>query len=487
MIVGNSPSMPSELARQLINLAVNAGRTMQSSQTGYIHHYYKPSDDASCDTIPILENFLFALALIRERTAESFAEGRDLLEKLIHFQTESGNFPTYLHEYPKCSNRFILLDLLPIFYEVLHTFPLVLCPSSREQFQKMVERSLRVALELEREDLSFLPRLKLLCGLKLLASFFKDSALESRCALSLETLSKEIKLSYSLYENIGEIVVFLQLCYGEISTTCWRELWELLNSVWHPKLSCYVGPFKNRQVRDQPEVTLLDLVAGFQTGTYASRTLKNGSHLLYAALIHPSFERIEAVAPYRTKQQIAGGLWSVRSEQRWALSLLSPTEMGRESTPLKLLWGETNYTHSFVCQGGNIERAEFEEQEGGVDLILSLPKEPPEEAKQRSREVIFALNYLEGTTLTVAHSAASAFQLGEEVTIQREGAKITLSLLLEEGEGRFFGHITKGNRALQKCCTKESRFASYDWLIFLRTVERRASCRLRAKIRFIFP
>jgi len=135
MIIGNVPAGPTDLIRQLVNLAVNSGRSLQSSQTGFVHHCYRQLDYMSHDTIPLYENFLFALALMRERTAESFAEAKTLIDKLLYFQeSEAGNFPVYIHEYPLCKDRNLAAQLLPVFYWILRTFPSALGQSLRDRF-----------------------------------------------------------------------------------------------------------------------------------------------------------------------------------------------------------------------------------------------------------------------------------------------------------------------------------------------------------------
>ena len=101
--------------RQMVDLAVSAGRKFQSAQTGYVHFCFHKSDELINDTIPLYENFLFALALLRFRTSDSMNEGKKILEQLLSFQVD-GNFPIYLHEYPRCYDRFQSMSILPVFY-----------------------------------------------------------------------------------------------------------------------------------------------------------------------------------------------------------------------------------------------------------------------------------------------------------------------------------------------------------------------------------
>ena len=73
-----------DLKRKMIELNLAAGRKSQSAQTRYVHLNYE--SETVHDTIPLLENFCFTLALLRSRSAEQVLEGKALLEKLLVFE-----------------------------------------------------------------------------------------------------------------------------------------------------------------------------------------------------------------------------------------------------------------------------------------------------------------------------------------------------------------------------------------------------------------
>jgi hypothetical protein len=106
-----------EKKTRMIDLVVAAGRKRQSKQTDFVHFG---------DTIPVYENFCFALALFRLKTAEAILEGKDLIDRLLGFQAPDGNFPVFLHHFPKCWDfkqgtkiSFVLQYLLRLFGPVL--------------------------------------------------------------------------------------------------------------------------------------------------------------------------------------------------------------------------------------------------------------------------------------------------------------------------------------------------------------------------------
>ena len=62
-------------------LALNMGRKLQKKQTGFVHCCKESEDFVTHDTIPSLENALFALSLFRSRLADNVLEGKALIEK----------------------------------------------------------------------------------------------------------------------------------------------------------------------------------------------------------------------------------------------------------------------------------------------------------------------------------------------------------------------------------------------------------------------
>src|SRR5262245_37848057 len=135
---------------QLIETAVSAGRSSQSPQTGFIQYCYEMRDEASHDTIPVYENVLFALALLRTRNSEAVKEAKEILEKILPYQVE-GSFPKYLHEYPNCNDFFIEAKLLVPFYWILKKFFLVLGQDFRHRLTAVAETLLHHSIKKHQE------------------------------------------------------------------------------------------------------------------------------------------------------------------------------------------------------------------------------------------------------------------------------------------------------------------------------------------------
>lgn len=114
-----------ELKKQMraIDLAIAAAQKRLSPRTGFVHLY--PNEDFT-DTIPSTENFCYVLALFRTKLAENILQAIVLLNKLLAFQAQDGNFPIFLHEYPKCFDPHQRLKVGAILAYILRLYPNVL-------------------------------------------------------------------------------------------------------------------------------------------------------------------------------------------------------------------------------------------------------------------------------------------------------------------------------------------------------------------------
>ncbi len=132
-----------DLKKQIraIDLAVAAGQKRRSPRTGFVHLF--PNEEAS-DTIPLYENFCFAFALFRQKTAESVTIGKEIIGRLLAFQGADGNFPLYLHDFPRCYDFQMPLKVAPILIYLLRLFPGVL-----GDLKPIIETALQKALSLK--------------------------------------------------------------------------------------------------------------------------------------------------------------------------------------------------------------------------------------------------------------------------------------------------------------------------------------------------
>lgn len=216
-------------------LTIKAGRLRQSAQTGFVHHCYEQCE-RGWETIPVYENFCFALALFRTKTVENVLEAKALLERLFAFQTSQG-FPIYLHEFPQCKSRKIQQKLSVVAQFLLRDFSSILGTELKHRLESLV-------YPLEKID----PRTP---------------------------------------EEWADYLIQSQLS-GEDSSAILR--W------WDGKARCFTGP--QRQERGEPAVTLLDLIMGEWTGAFSARALLDHSVHLQASLIFEN--RLSVSEPSRS-------------------------------------------------------------------------------------------------------------------------------------------------------------------------------------------
>ena len=286
--------------RQLVELAISCGRCLQSSQTGYIHYCYYSLDDNENHTIPIYENILFALALLRSKSSDNIFEAREIVEKLLKFQNHEqglsqGNFPIYLHEYPQCKDRFLGVNILAPFYWMLKQFHQVLGQELRHKIEKASLDLLTHCLRTHKEKAApYHIAIKLAAGAKVLGRLLGKVDIEKEADALLEDLQKQTDTAHWCSPStLGDILTALQMLYPSISESPWKNFWNFLSDTWHIPSCSYVGPvLKEYQQGEEPLPTLYDLYMGYFSQDYSYRSFVVHPYQLQGILIQPTTERL---------------------------------------------------------------------------------------------------------------------------------------------------------------------------------------------------
>lgn len=484
-------------ADQLVQFAIAAGRYLQSSQTGFVHHYDRPVDDTSRDTIPLYENFLLALALSRTHKAESRQEGAALLSKLLAFQMHQsaehdGCFPIYMHEYPTCKDRVAEIKLLPIFFFMLYRLPV---PLHADVLATLESATIKLMQALESIDPLNLPIGLGLQWAAAFALFGKKWQRKEWLKLGEETLkawqTRAEEPDSSLFyqpKQIAEVLVALQMLYANIQESPWHFFWKRISYSWHVPLATYVGPHVyTLQREEEPEVTLYDLYMGYFSRVYSRRATALQPLHLQGALVQPSNEKLETPQlPFEHTGTFQGRSWLMWQHPAYACAVIQKREEdvpGLGFTPFVLYWGDVNTAHSLICSGQGPQTIDWMVIDGGLALLARLPEEVPSEAKQRNRELSFYTDQTDATWIEVgAEKRSTVFQVGEMMYLRGTYPPIQLRFGLHEGDGHFFGHVHPGNRPSQSASAGKNRFKLFDKHIFLRTLHRQPDCALYACI-----
>jgi hypothetical protein len=155
--------------------------------------------------------------------------------------------------------------------------------------------------------------------------------------------------------------------------------------------------------------------------------------------------------------------------QEDALSILSHPDV---KSRISFFWKENGHLRSMLLQAplGAHTTAKTEQ---GIKIFFTYPEEIPGEDDEV--EIALYLNSLKKVALLVNGAPSSTFSLMDSVAFATENSHIPISLSLVEGEGRFYGQLSKGNRASQ---TRKEGYEAYDWKVGLRTIHRDANLKI---------
>lgn len=448
--------------RNLREMALQAGRARQQPQTGYVHCHYRDLNAVPL-TIPTLENFLFALALLQSKTAEQMTEAKELLEKLLHFHKEG--FPVYLHEYPHCSDPLLCTKLLAPLYWIQKGFNTVLGESLRMQLTTVSKELLNESLT---KEAPYHLALRTATAAVAFGHLYGDAALEERGEKLLQELQAQGKTpAWEMPDKVAHMLVGLQMVYSDISESPWSDFWDHLGKTWSSCIGAYVGaPLKIFQDGYEPQVTPYDLYMSYLSEVLPERLLRDTPVHLHAALIQPHEKKLPS-------DEEAKSVVRLLDEVRPA----NPSR-GKGYIPWRLIWGTAARVHTLECQGGNLEKI----SEGKGGLLVELGPIPEPDNRQRNRELAFCLDNHPEAKITVNGQPATVFYPGDQLTIKSGELEIGMVVHLYEGAGEFVGHLSPGNRSSQLRTKGEGRFDAYDWQIALRTVRRQEPCTLHVEI-----
>jgi hypothetical protein len=459
--------------RKPIELTLRAARKRQSPQTGFVHHCYE-ADTIRHDTIPLFENFCFILALLRSRQSENMLEGIALLHKLLAFE-QNGHFPVYLHEFPICKDRMLGIKLLAVFQAIIEDFYAILETSLHDQLQQLICRIHRFAQEAKAQNnlpsryAIYLNNLKNREFGKEASQIFRPA----RAAVLIDTVRAQDEKSGTppcqIPDSSGCLGIYLdsdallegatpdQMVDALIAARGARTpaVMERIAKNWHGTLMTFIGP--QEQERTEPKVTLFDLFLCDYFRNYPARVLT----------CHPVHLRASLI--YATEKTDPISHWNEVPHQ-------SITSHPRQ--PYTLYWGSHEQLHSLVCDPKGT-RYRIEEKDQGAEFLFKCIQPCSQDGPF---EIAFFCNLHTAHTFLINGCKATTFQFNDVVEIHSEYVKIQIVFSLAEGEGIFFGHLSRGNRPLQIAAKGDLRYEAFDCQIGLRTINRTDACVLRAHL-----
>lgn len=466
----------------LNDLAVQSGRSHIRAQTGYLHLCYHAHPKEQQETIPLVENVLFALALLKTKTSEQVLEARQMLERLLHFQTEGGGFPVYLHQYPLVYDHLIGGDLLPAFYWILAPFRTVL---GQELLGKL-EKAITLLMEMSLERAQILERLpvkayKIAASAVALGAEMERQDWKEAGEALIDRWNGERRAPLLRPEALGELIVARQLLDSALEAPESQQWLKEVAAFWDPSRSCYSGPaVEEFQLGLEPEPTLYDLTMSYLHGEFGRRVLADHVVHLSGALIQPIHSHGEL---FSEQANLHEQDWGMYREPAFACSWWKAKEWKPGSSSLKIVWGDREKLHSAVLELP--DGVEFATRRDGqsLTLVLDLPEAEDPLDRKKSREFQVFVDLGDTIQWTVDGVPANTFQLGEEVRWSSRKWSASLSCKLLQGKGDFFGHIMLGNRRGQRLAKGPHLHEAYDWVCFLRRTREHEPCRLEIKLK----
>lgn len=483
--------------RLILEHAIKYGRSKQSLSTGYIHYNYQSHEGEEKNCIPVYENSLFILALFHTRTMENVTEAKELLNKLLYFQSDldeysSGNFPVYLHEYPLCKDRLISVNVLTSFYWIHKLYSNILGSELKKRFENSIAKALKQCLKAYKEKkcpYGYSVKIGALAYSFGKALSLPECQSEGEGILkSLSTIGVESFCSQTICSDTLAAIQIAELDMTR-SDSDWHFFWKFINETWHKDLGSYLGPaLKEYQMAYEPQATLFDLYLSVISKKFSSRSLNPSMTLLQGVLIRPTaIDLVNDGSSFKCEKEVCNGKWFLNKENHFGSSVfvshkddVNRNEKGYHE--LKLIWGSLKKLHSFVCQDGNHVLTHFDYHDNNYELTFKLGEIPQVDDKERSREVIFFFDADDAVEIEVQGKKSNTFKIDDSVTIKLDGIVLKVSFEVLEGEGDFFGHIMRGNRPSQLALKGENRYNAYDWQLFIRTLRRSENCVVKARV-----
>jgi hypothetical protein len=408
--------------RKIVDMMLAVAKRRSSPQTGFVHLYYDNPHCSQQDTVPVIENMYYALGLFHSRMSDAILEARALIEKILPFEVD-GNFPIYLHEYPKCKDRSTSIQLLAVIHYLLKDYRSVVGDGLYTKLKELSQRIICHAKQVhEIKKLPFAPLVR-----------FKAFTNE------LEKMEPRSAAEW------GEYLLALDIC-----RPCWQAE-ELARAFRSYNALCMVFIDKDTPIYQDgflPKPSFMDVFIALQTGRF-SKMLQGDDRLVFLSCLAHPISGLDIASLSDARQVVS--LWQKDTRQ-----------------PLNVYWPEKTGLRS-LCLETKGAVTVISEESSRIQLTVRYPQDLPEE--EINAEIAFYIDNSDKTSFLVEQRPSSTFTLEEVLQVHTQSKAIKISFTKIEGNGRFFGHLSQSNRPYQ---SRKDLFQAYDWKLGLRTIARDA-------------
>jgi hypothetical protein len=453
--------MQQDIQRHFIELALGAGKKYCHPDTKFIT-LQEPGQEGF---IPLYENFLYALALLRSKTQENILEARAHLLRLFYFQhpEASGNFPLFVHEFPYARDHFQAVRILTVLAWIQKEFTAVLGAECSSKLKKTTELLVSF-IELYSKE----PREH---ALPIWASC-KIACLLDACGVNVScpdlTTYTELK-SYGDPIALAEMISAYQLSPKKCD---WSSFWRYLAHCWHEPSKSYVGPaYKVVYEGYEPQVTAFDYYMGYFSGALRPKADAVQLAALFAALVQPGHEMQKIDGSFSEKNDRFS--WHLSQCPDWAISQIAGViqpEQAYGFFPLHLV--TVKHTLAMQLHQGTLEKVT--QQGDTLSFEIAVSEDAFNDNKEKSKVLSFFFDDRPKTSIAIDGKKATCFEISSPVEICLGDVRSAINC---KTEGEFVGHIARSNRHGQK--RSHVRTEAFDVQFFIRALRSNA---FRAKM-----
>lgn len=435
-------------------------------------------------SVPVFENILYALGLLKTKSVEHIQEGRELLSKLLAFQNAAGLFPRSIFDFPVLVDTHVSVETGLVLRHIEALGPIILGGALLEKVQLSIK-----ALQADLQQLSI--------GHQLL---FRLHAMGSDIQKKANALQELLAQFSTVVEVVSPRVLGLFICslphivpkdflFKEEGFSC---LLQKALALWHIPSNSYIGfiaPVSHNSPRSSFEWCMRVLFSS-QLPKKVVPSNKKGLHELEAVLVHPFVDVVpqnilraasKAVERERSQRgQAVGALETIVQNsipESWLLHVSKniPSYSQRfYFAPLRLF--ASGFTGVVSLPAGCIQ--EVIEHGTHVDIICCIDPERVEWGKEGGHLLSWYSDYVPGVASKETESSKEVCKwhvCGERATIFYPGNPISttvgpmsleLTFLVEGTHAR--GEILPSIRPCDRGEKKLEHFLPLDWEISFR-------------------
>ena len=372
------------------------------------------------------------------------------LEKLLHFQAQSGNFPRYLHEYPEAQSYSKAVDILAPLYFIYRDFQAVLPASLKSALQNALQKLINYCQPLlDSGSLKLAKKLKLEALLTAL----------NHCPVA-KSLDEFNCLQISSPAKMADILLALAIAPQLFQNSARTQYLSFIKSTWQNNLRSYCGPIKIQEAHlESISAAVYHFYMSYLFGGYcwqADRSIFDlGAVLVDKNTLLPEINFESYPQDFQLFLAEESSLTLCRKD---------------EYVPMRYYWQKGGELKTLEISADTVAKLEtYDVSKNRVKLLFNL--DDPFQQALSAKEICFSFPALfYHLQAYLGDKVCSSFEIGSWITLKSDCETIfRFKFEVETGDGIFMGHIMPATKQVSQDCSKDS---CPDLSLFLRTIKR---------------